>query len=420
MAVLLEHRAKALLRRHGIPTTDGRLARTAEEAAALARAAGGPVAMKIAASGVVHKAAAGGVRLNVEATEAEAVFGELTAAAQAETVEGVVVEPMAAPGHEAVVGAVLDPVFGPVVMCGVGGTGVEERANVAFRLAPLGEADLRHLAQAAACPGGVDALMAILSAVGGPEGLLFRENIAELDINPVILSESGAIAVDAHIALSDEGPAEPSAIGSLDPAARNALQRDLHDALRPVFYPEGIVVVGASATPGKLGFRIVQNLVDFGYAGKLYPVHPAAETIYGVKALPGRRRPARDGRPRDYRDRRQGRPGSASPVRREGRPGCTGPDGRLRRMGRRGREAGERHRGRGPDHGYAHRRTQHHRRLLRGGEDHHEYAAPRAGDCGRHHLHLPERHLCLGHDPTAPKFWACRWASPCPAATART
>ena len=296
MTVLLEHRAKALLRRYGIPATDARLARTAEEAAALARAAGGPVAMKIAASGIVHKAAAGGVRLNVEAADAGATFGELAAAAGAagaETVEGVVVEPMAAPGHEAVVGAVRDPVFGPVVMCGIGGTGVEETANVAFRLAPLGAADLRDLAQAAACPAGADALMAILSAVGGPEGLLFRENVAELDINPVILSESGAIAVDAHIALSDEDAAEPSAFGSLDPAARKALQRDLHDALRPVFYPEGIVIVGASATPGKLGFRIVQNLVDFGYAGKLYPVHPAAENIYGVKAYPERRRPAR-------------------------------------------------------------------------------------------------------------------------------
>ena len=287
MTVLLEHRAKELLRRHGIPATEARLARTADEAAALARAAGGPVAMKIAAPGIVHKAAAGGVRLNVEAADAAAAFGEIVDAAGAEDVEGVVVEPMAAPGHEAVVGAVRDPVFGPVVMCGVGGTGIEETANVAFRLAPLGAADLRYLAQAAACPGGADALMAILSAVGGPEGLLFRENIAELDINPVILSETGAVAVDAHIVLSQEGPVEPSALGCLDPAARKALQRDIHDALRPVFYPEGIVIVGASATPGKLGFRIVQNLVDFGYAGTLYPVHPAAGSIYGCKAYPG-------------------------------------------------------------------------------------------------------------------------------------
>ena len=286
MTVLLEHRAKELLRRYGIPTTEARLARSAEEAAALAGAAGGPVAMKIAAHGVVHKAAAGGVRLNVEAADAAAVFREFTAAADAENTEGVVVEPMAAPGREAIVGAVIDPVFGPVVMCGAGGTGVEETADVAFRLAPLGEADVRALARAAGHAEGAGALEAILTAVGRPDGLLFREGIAELDINPVILSGAGAVAVDAHIVLSEDGPVDPSAFGCLDPAERKALQRQLHDALRPIFYPAGIVVVGASATPGKLGFRIVQNLVDFGYAGKLYPVHPKADSIYGRKAFP--------------------------------------------------------------------------------------------------------------------------------------
>ena len=286
MTVLLEHRAKELLRRYGIPTTDARLAQTAEEAAALARAAGGPVAMKIAASGIVHKAAAGGVRLNVEAADAAAAFADLTATADADDIEGVVVEPMAAPGREVIVGAVRDPVFGPAVMCGAGGTAVEETADVAFRLAPLSEADVRVLAQAVGYPDRADALTAILSAVGGPEGLLFGESVAELDINPVILSRSGAVAVDAHIVLSEDGPADPSALGCLDPAARKALQRGLHDALRPIFYPESIVVVGASATPGKLGFRIVQNLVDFGYAGTLYPVHPKAGNIYGVKAYP--------------------------------------------------------------------------------------------------------------------------------------
>ena len=286
MTVLLEHRAKELLRRYGIPTTEARLARSAEEAAALAGAAGGPVAMKIAAHGVVHKAAAGGVCLNVEAAEAAAVFRELTAAADADNVEGIVVEPMAAPGREAIVGAVLDPVFGPVVMCGAGGTGVEETANIAFRLAPLGEADVRALARAAGYTEGAGALEAILTAVGGPDGLLFREGIAELDINPVILTEAGAVAVDAHIVLSEDGPVDLPAFGCLDPAERKALQRQLHDALRPVFYPAGIVVVGASATPGKLGFRIVQNLVEFGYTGKLYPVHPTAGGIYGCKAFP--------------------------------------------------------------------------------------------------------------------------------------
>ena len=96
MQVLLEHQAKALLSRYGIPTTPARLATEAAAAAAHARECGGPVAMKIASPDIIHKARANCVRLNVSADDAAEVFAEIVAAAGAvddARIEGVIVEP---------------------------------------------------------------------------------------------------------------------------------------------------------------------------------------------------------------------------------------------------------------------------------------------------------------------------------------
>lgn len=300
MQVLLEHQAKALLSRYGIPTTPARLATEAAAAAAHARECGGPVAMKIASPDIIHKARAGCVRLNVSADDAAEVFAEIVAAAGAvddARIEGVIVEPMIAPGTEVVVGALCDPVFGPVVMFGAGGTAVEERGNVTFRLAPLTEADCREMIAQVDVVGSrssasqdTDAvagqLVDILMAVGGAPGLILREAIQELDINPLIIAGGSVVAVDAHAVIREKGETDPGAMGIVDAREREVLQQRIYQSLRPVFYPDRIVVVGASTKPMKMGFRIIQNLVDFGFPGKLYAVHPSANNIYGCPAFP--------------------------------------------------------------------------------------------------------------------------------------
>ena len=290
MPTLLEHEAKELLTRYGIATTLARLAADAETAAAYARACGGPVALKVASSDIVHKSRAGCVRLNVAAETVPGAFREILDAASTidgARVEGVIVEPMAAPGTEVIVGATNDALFGPVVMFGLGGTDVEARREVGFRLAPLRETDARALVHDILGPDpNVEALVQVLLAVGGPDGLLFREAVEELDINPLIVNGNDVVAVDAHIVTSADRRVDARWFGILDDDEFLSLKRETYEALRPTFLPEGIVVVGASTKPGKLGFRIIQNLADFGYPGRLYAVHPSANSIYGCPAFP--------------------------------------------------------------------------------------------------------------------------------------
>jgi acyl-CoA synthetase (NDP forming) len=300
MTILLEHQTKELLNRYDIPTTAARLATDAKIASGFAMDCDGPVAMKVASPDIIHKERVDGVRLNVNPADAATVFDEIISAAatvDGARVEGVIVEPMVESGTEVIIGALCDPVFGPVVMFGAGGRKVEDQADVTFRLIPLDERDARQmiadvggsiLTKSDLSPADriIDTLVDILLSVGGLDGLVLAEGLVELDINPLIITGKSIIAVDAHAVTSADGPWDLVALGVFDASKRTDLQNELYKALRPLFYPERIVVVGASAKPGKFGFRIIQNLVDFGFAGKLYAVHPSADHIYGCPAFP--------------------------------------------------------------------------------------------------------------------------------------
>ncbi len=121
---------------------------------------------------------------------------------------------MAPPGQEVVVGAVRDPNFGHLLMVGLGGIFVELLGDVAFRICPVTPLDaeemLAELRSAAVFEGvrgrkavSRSAIVDVLLKVGGDDGLLMRQgdDIAEIDINPLIVSDSGAVAADARIIL---------------------------------------------------------------------------------------------------------------------------------------------------------------------------------------------------------------------------
>lgn len=289
MQTLMEHEAKALLRRYSIPVTSPRLVASLKEAELLLEKIGGPVALKIASQDIAHKARVGGVRLGVTQSTLAIAYEEVLGAGRnvpGARVAGVIIEPMVLPGLEVIVGAMRDAVFGPVVMIGSGGTRVGESAAVAFGLAPLTEdlaqrlvqelAGILELTQAAAT-----ALAGVLISVGGENGLLFREAIGELDINPIIVTRDGVIAVDAHAVLAESGHA-----GDQFEAPSMDERRRLFEILRPAFAPNAVVVVGASTRPDKLGFSVIRNLVEYGFAGPVYAVHPTANNIYGCTSYP--------------------------------------------------------------------------------------------------------------------------------------
>ncbi len=218
---LPEVEATRVLAAYGIPVLPARVAESAEEAAAAAAEVGFPVAMKVYSPDVVHKLDAGGVVLNVQderaAAEAfEQIVSSVRRAVPQAQVRGVNVQRMAPAGREVILGVKRDPAFGPVAMFGLGGTFVEVFKDVSFRAVPLDVEDVRGMVRQvksypilAGVRGGPAYDVAMIEQCIERLGQLALDfpQIAELDVNPVIVLEAGrgAVAADARIALASEG-----------------------------------------------------------------------------------------------------------------------------------------------------------------------------------------------------------------------
>ena len=142
---------RAVLRAYGIAQPEGRIARTAEEAAAACAALGAPVAVKLVSRTLLHKSDVGGVRLDVRSPEAgrRRLSGpsppRSRRTASADAMDGALVQPMLTAGVECLVGVVADPIFGPLIAFGSGGVNAEVFGDVAFRLHPLTDVDAEEL-----------------------------------------------------------------------------------------------------------------------------------------------------------------------------------------------------------------------------------------------------------------------------------
>ena len=209
---------KQVLAHFGVPVPKSLLIQDVTEAAKACGELRPPLALKVVSPDILHKSEAGGVSVGLNsAAEVEAAIRtmmRLPAIANAR-IDGFLLEEMAPAGQEMVIGGFADPQFGPLVMVGLGGIFVEVMADVAFRICPIDRVDaeemLDELKGAALLKGArgrkpvsraaiVDALL----KVGGAGGLLMThaQDIAEADVNPLIVSESGAVAVDARFVLT--------------------------------------------------------------------------------------------------------------------------------------------------------------------------------------------------------------------------
>ena len=211
---------KQLLAGFGIGTPKSTMAANSGAVAAAVAKLTPPFVVKVMSPDILHKSDAGGVKVNLqsvaEASQAIAAMALLPAISNAR-VDGYLVEEMAPAGQEIVVGAIRDPDFGPMVMVGLGGIFVEVLADVAFRICPITRLDaaemLAELKGAAILQGArgrkpvaQDAIIDVLLKVGGEDGLLMRhaDDFKEADINPLIVSDTGAVAVDARFILTDQ------------------------------------------------------------------------------------------------------------------------------------------------------------------------------------------------------------------------
>lgn len=203
-----------LLQAYSIRTPGSGLAADAETALALATEIGYPVVLKLAAEDVVHKSDIGGVVLNITGPDdLRAAFADLTARARAAVpdaaIEGAFVQKMIPPGLDLIVGTVRDPQFGPLVMVGSGGTQVELLKDVTFELAPLTPAQANAMLDRTtvgtllagyrgADPADREAVVDVIVRLA--QLVHDHPQIAEIEINPLMVMESGAgvWAVDAR------------------------------------------------------------------------------------------------------------------------------------------------------------------------------------------------------------------------------
>jgi acyl-CoA synthetase (NDP forming) len=211
----------ALLAWYGIRLVESRLASTPAEAGGAANDLGGPVAVKAYGPGLLHKSEAGAVALGLDSPETTAA----AAAAMAERLgaaglppEGFLVQRMADAGVEMIVGVVQDPLFGPVVACGAGGTAVELLRDVSVRLTPLTASEADEMIHGLATfplldgyRGRPKADVAALRELVLRLGALAEDlsEVAEVDLNPVIVGTAGVAVVDARIRLEARAPRPP-------------------------------------------------------------------------------------------------------------------------------------------------------------------------------------------------------------------
>jgi len=205
-AVLTETEGLALLADYGVPVVPTRNASDPDEAVDAADTLGYPVALKTAAAGIRHKSDVGGVRLELTGPqEVRAAYEELAARLGPDAI----VAPMAPPGVELALGVVRDPQFGPMVLVAAGGVFVELLHDRRLAFPPLDRTGARALVDGLRIrplldglrgtpPSDVEALISAivgLSALAGDLG----ERLDALDVNPLIVSEHGCLAVDALV-----------------------------------------------------------------------------------------------------------------------------------------------------------------------------------------------------------------------------
>ena len=274
---------------YGIPTPKQGLAKSAAEAAKLAARFGFPVVLKIVSDDILHKTEAGGVIVGLgNAADVRRGFDQLVKNAKRykknASIQGVQVQQMLKGGQEVMVGAVTDPSFGKMIAFGIGGILVEVMKDITFRMAPVGKKDalsmLDSIGAAAVLRGvrgakGVD--RAALADIIAKVSRLVSDfpDILEVDLNPIFATDKGARAVDVRIVIGDK----PQARQRFDQSAILA-------AMQRIMNPRSVAVIGASAEDGKIGNSVMKNLINGGYQGAIYPVHPKAQEILGRKAYP--------------------------------------------------------------------------------------------------------------------------------------
>jgi 3-hydroxypropionyl-CoA synthetase (ADP-forming) len=278
-----------MYRQYGFEAPRAEIAVTPADAAQIADQIGYPVALKIASPDILHKTDIGGVILNVRtADEVREGFEHITAAARAAhreaRLDGVEVQEMVTKGVEIIIGLLDDPQFGPVIMFGLGGVLTEVLKDVSFRVLPIDRSDARQMIQELrgssilqgyrGQPPVSEEMLVNLLLNASRMGMDYAGALESVDLNPIVVWSDQHRVLDAKV------------IWHRDPMPAPVPVPARTEHLAAFFKGQSVAVVGASATPGKVGYCVLDSLVNYDYAGRVYPINPGRHEILGAKCYP--------------------------------------------------------------------------------------------------------------------------------------
>jgi acyl-CoA synthetase (NDP forming) len=279
MSSLGEVESNKLLAGYGIPMVSGEIATSVDDAVRVAEKLGFPVVLKGHGRKLVHKSDRGLVRLELSEPRQVKTAAEEVALAAGADLEDFLVQPMLRGKREFVAGMMRDPMFGPIVMFGLGGVFTEALGDVVFRGAPIDQAEAESMLDGIKAaqllgefrgerPAERRALVNCL--VGLSRLAMERPDIAEVDINPLLVGPDGRVTgVDALVVLR-EGKQQKEVRPVVPP-----------EVLGAIFKPQSVAFIGASSRMGKWGQTLPANLLAHGYPGAVYLVNPKGGSQWG-------------------------------------------------------------------------------------------------------------------------------------------
>jgi len=208
---LSEYDSKSLIHSAGVSTVREKLARSREEALLFAKEFGYPVVLKGCSDRLLHKTEKGMVKLNLGSAEAVGAAWDDITGKDDIGLDGVLVQEQVRGDREFVMGLIRDPQFGPCVMFGLGGIFTEVLKDASFRVAPLSEFDAEEMLEEISARDmldefrgspAVDRDQLVKALVGLGDLAMQYPDIAEIDINPVIVAGNKPVAVDALVVLN--------------------------------------------------------------------------------------------------------------------------------------------------------------------------------------------------------------------------
>jgi 3-hydroxypropionyl-CoA synthetase (ADP-forming) len=288
--VITEELSKSILKTYGVKVPPFALVTSAEEAAKQAKKIGFPLVMKVVSPQILHKTDVGGVKVGLEnINDVKKTFIDMygrLSKKKGVDVKGILLEKMVPKGGvELIVGIQNDPQFGPILMVGLGGIMTEVFKDVAFRMLPITTSDAKSMLNElkgikllkgfrGSTPIDVNMVTQMLVNIG-KLGVEHANYVNSIDFNPVIVYPKSYFVVDAKIILNDK--LKKNSISKAKPNITS---------MESFFTPKSVALVGASATPGKIGNSVLDALGKQDYKGKVYPINPKQKSILGIICYP--------------------------------------------------------------------------------------------------------------------------------------